>query len=691
VVYIERDFPTDVIDEIAWSESNSRKPIYHMHKWFARRVGCTFRAMILASFSDENPMSKFYSRTDLLNSSGTAPIILDPFMGGGTTLVEGHRLGCKVIGTDVNPVAWFITKKELESLDSQLAKKEFYRIDSAIGERLRSFYNTRCSNGHKAEIMYSFWVRCISCLECGGEVPLFKTFLIARLAKQEAIYYCPDCAELAYASLINPKCDCGKNLDVGYATNKSYTCPHCSFTGDITEAWLSSGEKPLEEIFAIEFLCEECGRGYKTPDSEDYNRFEICTEELNSTQQDLIGKLIPQQIVPWYEMSTMRPRCRVYKHFYDFFNDRQLLSLTAILNEILKIEDRNLREFFLLTFSDSLNANNMFCIYNTAARKLEPLFGGHYFSPPMMPVENNVWGAKRGRGSFSKYFAKGLRAIAYQIEPFEIEFRKSEKGRERVRKPVANDSIGAYYGRNFIDLLGDADALLKCTSSENLEFIPDKGVDAVITDPPYYDNIMYSELSNLFYCWLRLGLMEDYPDVFGPMLSGRTEEILIQPKTGKGKQFYVESMVRVFSEMHRVLMDDGHLIFVFQHKKLEAWLAILQILVESKFFVTAVYPSHGETPSGVRAHGINYNAILVCKKTSNITKRSLTKSVEEEMDLEIRITAERHSDLDSKDALMVSLGKALQVYSQRYALDSATHFDWDHLGSFVQECVDRYW
>lgn len=692
MVYIDRDFPTDVIDEIAWSESNSRKPIYHMHKWFARRVGCAFRAIIIATFASEDPMTLFYTRAILRNAAGKSPIILDPFMGGGTTLVEGYRLGCKTIGVDINPVAWFITKRELESIDIGRAREEFQRINSVIGRTVRSSYNTHCPRGHEAEIMYSFWVRSINCLHCGEEVSLFKSFLIARLPNDRGIYYCPYCRSITNLSQKKPICDCGESLDSGYATNKVYACTSCQEEGDITDAWLLSGEPPRETNFAIEYYCPECGRGYKTPDQYDLSKIDACRVKMEKRKKALMGNLIPDQRVPWALMSTMRPRCRVYEHFYDFFNSRQLLSLTAILREILRIEDNAIREFFILTFSDSINANNMFCIYNSRARKLEPLFGGHYFSPPMMPVENNVWGTKLGRGTFSKYFEKSIRASQYQKEPFEIQFRNNGKERERTRVFIENDHIAARIGTSYSDLMENSDTILRCKSSEKLEFLPDKSVDAVITDPPYYDNIMYSELSNLFYCWIRLGLKKDYPDIFEQRLSGRNLEILVQPKTGKGRDFYIESMVKVFTEMHRVLKDEGNMVFVFQHKKPEAWVALLQILVESNFFVTAVYPSYGETPSGVRAYGINYNAILVCKKANALRRAAGHKrSIEEEIDLEIHSASQRHPRLDSNDALMMALGTALQVYSQRIIVDSGLVFDLNTLGSLVQKSVARYW
>jgi adenine-specific DNA methylase len=117
VSYILKDFPIEKLNEIALKEAHSKKPIYQIHKWFARRVGSIFRMIILTTFlpqdiSETELWRKFYQKTDL-----GGKIILDPFMGGGTTVIEALKLGCKVIGIDIHPVAWFIKKKLVEPLD----------------------------------------------------------------------------------------------------------------------------------------------------------------------------------------------------------------------------------------------------------------------------------------------------------------------------------------------------------------------------------------------------------------------------------------------------------------------------------------------------------------------------------------------------------------------------------------------
>ncbi|MFX1263745.1 MAG: DUF1156 domain-containing protein [Promethearchaeota archaeon] len=698
MAYIEIDFPRQAIDEIAWSESNSRKPIYHMHKWFARRVGCTFRAIILASFLEEDPMNRYYEHVQLTNADGRPPIVLDPFMGGGTTIVEGHRLGCKMIGVDVNPMAWFITKKELESVDAESAIREFKKIEDAVSEEILSFYKTKCDCGRDTDSMYSFWVRRVDCQSCGEEVSLFKSFLLGKLRTGERVYYCPTCNKIV-SSKEAPICDCGSDLSGAYTTNKEYVCLSCGFVGDLTTAWLSRRTPPGEGIFAIEFDCEDCGRGYKTPDESDRSRFEAARNQFLDKRDYLLQAIIPDTEIPWHQMATMRPRCRVYERYHQLFNERQLLSLSMIMEEILEIDNPALREFFLLTFSDALNANNMFCIYNTTARKLEPLFGGHYFSPPTTPVENNVWGGRLGRGTFRRYFFKGLRALKYQKNPHEVRFgvQTNSHGSTRVRERVVipGDRIRAEFASTFEELKHNKDTFLRCSSSEDLSFLPDNCIDAVVTDPPYYDNIMYSELSDFFYVWLQKALADSLPDVFGKHTSSNQSEILVHSKAGKDDSFFVDSMTRVYQELYRVLKDDGLLTFVYQHKRPKAWTALLRILIESGFHVTAVYPTHGETPSGVRAHGLHCNTILVCKKRREKPPTMDEGMLRNRIRTEIAEVLNNHPDVRDGEAIMLAMGKALQVYTQSVEFEDSNlrneslNESIGLLESLVRECVNE--
>lgn len=206
---IEEYFPIIDINRLAVPERNAFKPIYQMHKWFARRSSSVFRAILLGALKPAGTdiMEEFYK--DHTNDPDTkGKVILDPFMGGGTTIVEALRLGCKVIGVDLNPVAWFIVKTEVEPVDIEELKKAFDRLANRtvswsgkpLKETLLSLYKTECPacGNTDADIIYTFWVKSAPCTTatCKHYTPLFSDYIIAQ--KKPSIRYikdygCPKC------------------------------------------------------------------------------------------------------------------------------------------------------------------------------------------------------------------------------------------------------------------------------------------------------------------------------------------------------------------------------------------------------------------------------------------------------------------------------------------------------------------
>jgi 16S rRNA G966 N2-methylase RsmD len=214
---IEEYFPIVEINRLAIPERNSFKPIYQMHKWFARRASCVFRAILLGAMKPAGTdiMEEFY-KDHTHDPDTNGKVILDPFMGGGTTVVEALRLGCKVIGIDLNPVAWFIVKTEVEPVNIDSLKEAFERLANrptssgkTVREELLSHYKTKCpccnngnaktaSNGSQADIIYTFWVKSAICTNslCKKEVPLFSDYTIAQKSPSIRYYQdisCPKC------------------------------------------------------------------------------------------------------------------------------------------------------------------------------------------------------------------------------------------------------------------------------------------------------------------------------------------------------------------------------------------------------------------------------------------------------------------------------------------------------------------
>ncbi len=154
---LEIDFPIAEINALSHLEGNAGKPIYQMSKWWARRRSSVFRSMLIAA-ATEAPEDRtkatalvwdhYYANHQKAGSFKDLKV-LEPFMGGGTTVVEGSRLGFAVTGIDLNPVAWFVTKNEVACSDPEQVKALFDHIQRVVKPQVQPFYATTCPRGHK--------------------------------------------------------------------------------------------------------------------------------------------------------------------------------------------------------------------------------------------------------------------------------------------------------------------------------------------------------------------------------------------------------------------------------------------------------------------------------------------------------------------------------------------------------------
>jgi len=598
-------------------------------------------------------------------------------------VVEALRLGLKPIGIDINPVAWFVTKKEVEPLDLDAFEAEFEKLEKSVGEKIKSYYKTHCpicervrksreekgydfgSGGKEelADVMYVFWVNKVKCLNpmCKKDVHLFPSFKIATKKSKRTgtvhTVFCPKCHHIFETDKDDAKTacpECGFEFvpKDGYVSRGNYSCPHCGQKYKILDSVRKSGHIPEREMYAIEYYCPIHGRGYKKADEFDKELFEKAKKELEEQWDELIGKYIPDQEIP-KGAKTKELLNYQYKRFYEMFNERQLLLLSMLLKEILKIEDENLREFMLLTFSDMTNFNNTFVRYDVTTLKISDLFSRHAYWPTNMPAENNIWGTKFGRNTFIKTYKKTFRGKEYSLLPFEM--KKEGESFEKV----------------YISSSNTCEFVLKSQTSEDLSFIEDK-VDAVITDPPYYDNVMYSELADFFYVWLRLGLKDKYPWFRGEYTRNR-REIIKNDIQNKDEEFFLKGIQRVFTEANRVLKDDGLMAFTFHHKETEAWASMLSPILNSGFYITAVYPIQSEMTTSthiINKKSISYDTIIVCRKRMEEAPETSWNSLRVRIYGETKKMIERllktRPHLGEGDVKIIAMGKGLELYSKHY-------------------------
>jgi len=416
---------------------------------------------------------------------------------------------------------------------------------------------------------------------------------------------------------------CGHCYDPrqGVAGRGKFTCGACGVTEKILDAVRRTGAALPAKPHALEGYCEACGRFFKKLDDADQKVLKRAAREFERRKGEL---RFPREAIPVEGRSDPRPVNHGYTHFHQMFNSRQLLCLSLLLEEILKLPEERVRELMLVAFSDCLDANTMFCKYEVAWHKISKFFGFHAYHPIERPTENNVWGTRFGRGTFRKCFQKVLRAKRPAIP----------EGAPAAGNGAWSKRAGPPRGVGVADFAAlkrtERGALLRCQSAEKLDFLPDGAVDAVITDPPYFDNVQYGELADFFHVWLRLALGKRYP-WFAPEYGGRSRELVKNDKGGKDGAFFNTGLGKVFAECRRVLKDDGLLIFTFHHGRTWAWAGLARLLVEAGFYVSAspVVRSEGKSGYHSSAGNIKYDCVLVCRKAPAARRKRLGSVAEE--------------------------------------------------------------
>src|SRR5438093_1370893 len=257
---IETDaFPIEFVSQLAEMESwrkEVHRPIYHIHKWWAKRLGSVFRAILLGSGlpDTEKLEDVFYRKHDF-----TDLIVFDPFMGSGTTIGEAHKLGFTALGRDINPVACESVRVALGPLRRGVLLQAFAQLSSGVGEKIRALYRSADGEGHVSDALCYFWVKTLQCPACSQRVDLFPSYIFARNAypdrKPEVRVCCPGCsgifsADVKDTHVICPLCRLAFNPQEGLASGVSATCQHCHHVFAIAKTANALGRPPEHRLFA---------------------------------------------------------------------------------------------------------------------------------------------------------------------------------------------------------------------------------------------------------------------------------------------------------------------------------------------------------------------------------------------------------------------------------------------------------
>lgn len=615
------DFPFEFLSELAGHESWRKeiyRPIYHMHKWWATRLGSVFRGIMLGCVlpSEGDLKEAFYREHALGNVT-----VFDPFMGSGTTVGEAHKLGCAVLGRDINPVAAESVRVALGPLDPHRIHEEFRRLETSVGERIRRLYKAVDEKGGPCEVLYFFWVKQVPCLHCGEPVDLFSSRIIARNAfpdrKLEVRISCPGCGAILSGAIHDSAAvcqPCGARFDPrqGNARGPKATCPSCKRSFTIVHAVRASGIAPRHRLLGKLILKPKGEKQYLPATEDDRNAYVECERQL---AKELAAG---HRVLPLLRLqdghNTRQALNYGYLSWRDFFNDRQLLALGWLHDAIAEVHDEASRDALLTIFSSALEFNNLFASYKgEGTGAVRHMFSHHILKPERLPIEANVWGTPKSSGAFSGlYRTRLLRSIEYRLAPVEI---------APVRRPLCR-SVRRRLVQCSMPFTGNVQTVwppsgpllprsihLSCGSSDATA-LPDRSIDLIVTDPPFFDNVHYSELADFFLAWQTLrprGFVQGY------VTTRNDKEV-----QDTSPDDFAAKLAAVFAECCRILKDDGLLVFTYHHSRSEGWSSLASAVLGSGFTIVNAHPVKAEmsvaTPKTQAKEPIQLDVILVCRK-----------------------------------------------------------------------------
>ncbi len=398
--------------------------------------------------------------------------------------------------------------------------------------------------------------------------------------------------------------------------------------------------------------------------------FNFALLEWEQRKNSDLADFWPVSLIPFGHMANERNPLERHgiSRWHQFFNPRQLLIHASILKAIAQNEAAGIlaKEAVLGAFQQYLRNNNMFCIWNTQADKLEPLFSENNFNPKNNITENSVFG-ELGRGNWLACAAGITEAFAWAISPWEVSAATSHpsaiefSGSKSIRISTLDPAIcGGYLG---------------CHSATDLP-LPAQSFDLCITDPPFGGLLHYSELSDYFYVWLRLVLKRKYPESFGADYVPKALEAVANPARNPEDfdVFYQRILTASWKEAHRVLKPAGILAFTFHHSEDEPWVGVLESLFDAGFYLEATYPIRSDETKGEGEFGskqIEYDIIHVCRKRLTTPppiswarlRRQIVEDVRRLKDL---LSQHQKEGLPAADLQVIRRGKALEYFSRHY-------------------------
>lgn len=721
---IEVALPLEAIN----AESAREKSIRHghpstLHLWWARRPLATARAVIWSSLVDDpsshpdqfpteeaqqqererlfailTRLVKWENSNDeailaeakaeiMKSTGGNPPALLDPFAGGGAIPLEAQRLGLEAHAHDLNPVAVMINKAMIEippkfsgqapvnpESRAQMGCTSNWKGAAGLAEDVRYYGEwmkqeafkrighlypkvqiPEEQGGGEATVIAWIWARTVKCPNpaCGCEMPLVRSFTLSKKKGKEA-YIEPVFHDGTFDCSIKT----GSHKETGTVNRKGAICPACGSSVDFPYIRTEGKEKHLGSKLMAIVAEGRNGRAYLPTNNEHIIAANI--ERPDDYPDASLPKNPRDFKTPNYGMQS----------FADLFTNRQLTALTtfsALVGEAQKKAE-----------ADAVAAG---------------IFNDH------IPLAEGGTGARAYGEAVGVYLAFVVDRLADRGSSI----CSWDSGYVKIRNTFGRQAIPMTWdyaeGNPFSSSTGSWTSMVTwvyevlttspwSTQGNARQFDAQSDCDLrnimVSTDPPYYDNIGYADLSDFFYVWMRQALKETYPKLFRTMLVPKTEELVATPYRFEGsveraRDFFEDGMFNTCCQLYQYAREDIPVTIYYAFKQSETdtdeatastgWETMLSAIIRAGFAITGTWPMRTELANRTIASGTNALAssiVLVCRKrpqdARSVTRREFINALHREM--RPALTKLQSANIAPVDLAQSAIGPGIGVFSR---------------------------
>lgn len=724
------------------AESAREKSIRHghpstLHLWWARRPLAAARAVIWSSLVDD-PSShpeKFpteeeqnrerqrlfriledlvvwensndeqvleAAKAEILKSTGgNPPELLDPFAGGGAIPLEAQRLGLKAHAHDLNPVAVMINKAMIEipprfagmapvNPDARTSKmSQAWSRAQGLAEDVRYYGEwmkqeafkrighlypkvkvPREQGGGEATVIAWIWARTVKCPNpaCGCEMPLASSFVLSKKKGKEA-WIEPTIANNKICFQVRQG-KYPKEIENGTKQGKkaSFRCPICKtglLNGEYVDDEANAGR--MSSVLMAVVAEGKHGRIYLNVDEAEVALLQSEIENYYCANE--IEKKASHAQCRGTFASNAQGRYYGFHEFKDYFTNRQLTALTTFSALVAEAQQK--------AETDAVDAG---------------------MADDHLPLRNGGQGARAYGEAVGVYLA----FVIDKMTDYHSAICSWHNSKELIRNTFGRQAIPMVWdfveANPFSNSAGCLDNMLEWVTKCILEFPASQTAEVgqydaqrdcglrdimVSTDPPYYDNIGYADLSDFFYVWLRQSLRDTYPELFSTMLVPKAEELIATPYRHEGsveaaKDFFEDGMLSACKQMYLYAREDIPVTIYYAYKQSDAdadgtassgWETMLSAVVNAGFAITGTWPMRTEMANRSIASGTNALAssiVLVCRKrpadAPQTTRRNLINALRRE--LRPALKKLQDSNIAPVDLAQSAIGPGMGVFSR---------------------------